>query len=249
MLCSSLVSVGFADLHFLAVGDWGGLPFPPWASPAQLGVARAMGEVASQQNSSFVLSVGDHFYFRGVRSADDKRWRRSFEQVYDHESLSGPGFWRAVAGNHDHEGNITGQLAYASRPSSRWHYPSLQYSWREELQDDAGTSVDFVMLDTVMLCGLPRRASYRWRESAEHWRWAKEALLGSGAAFLVVAGHYPVHSPSSHGPTECLVRRLEPLLRRSRASVYLSAAISWSPALKAALPSALRRSTSSSGST
>ena len=213
-----IASLAYADLHFLAVGDWGGLPFYPWCTPGQQRVAVAMATVTERHSSDFVLSLGDHFYFHGVTSADDARWRRSFERVYHHEALQGAGFWRVVAGNHDHDGSVDAQLEYAARPDSRWYYPAHQYAWRSELGDEAGTAVDFVMLDTVLLCGLPRRKGYRHAEAAGHWRWAEAALRGSDAAYLVVAGHYPVHSPSMHGPTACLRRRLEPLLAASGAA-------------------------------
>jgi len=217
-----LSTLTFADLHFLAVGDWGGLPVPPWVTPAQQRVASAMGTIAERHGSSFVLSLGDHFYFHGVRNADDPRWRRTFERVYQHEALSGAGFWCAVAGNHDHDGTVQAQLDYAARPESRWYYPALQYKWREELPDERGTTVDIVMLDSVLLCGQPKRSRYGQRETTASWRWAEEALLGSTADYLIVASHFPVHSPSSHGPTDCLLRRLKPLLERSHASIYLS---------------------------
>ena len=216
---------GFSDLQFLAVGDWGGLPFPPWTTPAQHRVAASMGEVAERHEAKFVLSLGDHFYFHGVKSADDPRWRRSFERVYDHAALQGAGFWRAVAGNHDHDGNVSAQLAYAARPASRWYFPSLQYRFREELPD--ATTVDFVMLDTSLLCPSRRRRLKRRRTARasveQHWAWVQEALDASAdASYLVVAGHFPVHSPSGHGPTPCLRERLDPMIRRSRASIYLS---------------------------
>ena len=52
---------------------------------------------------------------------------------------------------------------------------------------------------------------------------AQEALTRHAhAAHLIVGGHYPVHSPASHGPTECLNRKLKPMLERHRASVYFS---------------------------
>ena len=225
MLTALAPCCGFSDLQFLAVGDWGGLPFPPWTTPGQQRVAASMGEVAERHDAAFVLSLGDHFYFHGVKSADDPRWRRSFESVYDHAALQGAGFWRAVAGNHDHDGNISAQLAYAARPASRWHFPALQYRWREQLPD--ATTVDFVMLDTSMLCPSRRRRRRRRRRSGKaaerHWAWVQEALDASDeSSYLVVAGHFPVHSPSGHGPTPCLRERLEPMLRHSRASVYLS---------------------------
>lgn len=225
---AAVAATAFADLHFLAVADWGGLPVWPWTTPAQRRVAAALGAAAEAHDSAFVLSLGDHFYYRGVRSADDARWRRGFEDVYTHDALRGDGFWRAVAGNHDHAGNVSAQLAYAARPGSLWYYPSLQYRWREVLRDEERTSVDFVLIDTYVLCGgrsdrrRPPRGAAR-AAAEEAWRWLEGALAESASAdFLVVGGHYPVHSPAGHGPTACLRRRLEPLLRSHRASVYLS---------------------------
>jgi hypothetical protein len=61
------------------------------------------------------------------------------------------------------------------------------------------------------------------RDAQQHWQWVRAALANStGSSFLVVGGHYPIHSPSAHGGDECLRHRLEPLLRRARTSVYLS---------------------------
>lgn len=218
----------FADLHFLAVADWGGLPVWPYTTPAQRKVAAALGNIAEAHDSAFALSLGDHFYYHGVRSADDPRWRRTFERVYTHDALRYDGFWRAVAGNHDHLGNISGQLEYAARPNSAWHYPALQYRWRETLPDEAGTTVEFILIDTYLLCGgkserqrPPRGAAAATAE--KHWEWLEAALAEShDADYLVVGGHYPVHSPARHGPTAYLRRRLEPLLRKHRASVYFS---------------------------
>ncbi|KAL1511847.1 hypothetical protein AB1Y20_005132 [Prymnesium parvum] len=211
----------FADLHFLVTADWGGLPCWPWVSPAQLRIASAMGELARRQRPRFVLSLGDHFYFRGVQHADDPRFERTFESAFSDASLQGSGFWKIVSGNHDHEGNVSAQLEYAARAGSRWHYPAMQHTWRETFGPrDARTTVDFVLIDTVLLCGMPDGKPPS--DAGKHWQWVEDALLASDADFLVVGGHYPVHSPSRHGPTRCLVNRLKPLLERAQASLYFS---------------------------
>ena len=222
MLPSLAALTAFSDFHFLALADWGGLPVWPWASPAQKRVAAAMGELAERHSSAFVLSLGDHFYFSGVRSVRDARWRRTFEQVYDHPSLSGAGFWKCVAGNHDHDGNITAQLAYAAQPNSRWDYPSLQHQWRSTVDDEARTTIDFVLIDTQLLCGMPKGSRKLDRHTARHWAWVEGALAAADADYLVVGGHYPIESPAGHGPSACLRKRLEPLLRAGRATVYFS---------------------------
>eukprot|EP00966_Prymnesium_polylepis_P302651 6992179-Prymnesium_polylepis.1 len=217
LAAGSAAITAFSDLSFLITADWGGLPVWPWVSPAQTRVAAAMGEVAERQRSLFVLSLGDHFYFHGVRSAEDPRFERTFDAPFAAPSLQGEGFWRIVSGNHDHAGNVTAQMEYAARPGSRWRYPALQHAWRETFGDgDSTTTIDFVLLDTVLLCGMPRKQPPL--DSDVHWRWVERALSASDADFLVVGGHYPVHSPSGHGPTQCLRRRLKPLLQRADAS-------------------------------
>ena len=120
--------------NFLVTADWGGLPCWPWTTPGQLGVARSMGRIAAARGSQMALSLGDHFYFHGVRSPDDRRFERTFERVFSAPQLRSPGFFRVVAGNHDHEGNVSAQLEYAARPHSRWHYPALYYSWDETVR-------------------------------------------------------------------------------------------------------------------
>lgn len=42
------------------------------------------------------------------------------------------------------------------------------------------------------------------------------------ADYLFVAGHYPIHSVASHGPTHCLLERLDPMLRAHNVSAYFA---------------------------
>lgn len=84
------------------------------------------------------------------------------------------------------------------------------------------------MLDTVLLCGNtddfqdgkpsgPTSSVFANRQLL----WLQERLQRSTADFLLVAGHYPVWSVSKHGPTDCLLRRLRPLLVKYKATAYL----------------------------
>jgi hypothetical protein len=41
------------------------------------------------------------------------------------------------------------------------------------------------------------------------------------APYLIVSGHFPVYSVAEHGPTQCLVDRLRPLLHQYNATTYL----------------------------
>ncbi len=46
-------------------------------------------------------------------------------------------------------------------------------------------------------------------------------LIIHSAPYLIVSGHYPVYSVAEHGPTQCLVDRLRPLLHQYQATTYL----------------------------
>ena len=85
---------GRSELTFLIFGDWGrGGEFH------QSDVANQMGLAATKRRCRFIVSVGDNFYEKGVRSADDPQWKSSFEGVYTAPSLNVP--WYAILGNHD----------------------------------------------------------------------------------------------------------------------------------------------------
>lgn len=63
------------SLKFLAVGDWGGLPYPPYVTAVQEATAREMGKVAEHMGADFVLALGDNFYYTGVESVDSPRFK------------------------------------------------------------------------------------------------------------------------------------------------------------------------------
>ncbi|KAL3109534.1 hypothetical protein niasHT_011689 [Heterodera trifolii] len=233
-----------SQLNFLVVGDIGGLPVFPYYSYAQTKVARAMAKIGRRHRTHFVVNVGDNFYFNGVQTAFDGRFEDSFEEIYDQPELLVP--WYTIAGNHDHLGNVTAQLARTDF-SSRWTFPRLFYKVRlsfDGLSSPSAPSavrVDLLMLDTVVLCGntvdVQGDSLFNWlfaqkREpngpSAEHrqlavqqWAWIEQQMRRSDADYLFVVGHYPIHSVSEHGSFACL-RRLDSLLHSHGANAYFS---------------------------
>lgn len=62
------------NLEFFLLGDTGGLPIYPYRSYAQTRVAEAMVKLAKNKNASFVVNMGDSFYFNGVTDVMDKRF-------------------------------------------------------------------------------------------------------------------------------------------------------------------------------
>ncbi|XP_070379154.1 tartrate-resistant acid phosphatase type 5-like isoform X3 [Dermacentor albipictus] len=222
-----------ASVRFLVFGDWGGLPFYPYTTRIQRNLAKTMAVVAAAKRIDFVLSLGDNFYFKGVRSVDDRRFKartlkRTFEDVYSAPSLQVP--WLIVAGNHDHDGNVSAQIEYSKR-SKRWHFPFYYYNKTYQIPGAANHTLDILMLDTVLLCGntdpddeesqpvlLNRNEALYNRQ----FRWINKILAQSEARYVLVAGHYPIYSACSHGTTKCLERDLDPLLQKYRVNAYLA---------------------------
>lgn len=212
------------SIKFLVLGDWGGLPYPPYITGVQKATAREMSKVAEQVGADFVLALGDNFYYKGVDSVDSPRFKDTFESVYTAKSLRIP--WYILAGNHDHIGNVKAQIEY-SQKSNRWKYPAYYYELNFHIPNTQKT-LTIIMLDTVMLCGnsndyedaQPKRP-LRQVEATRQLVWLQDRMARSKADFLLVAGHYPVWSVSEHGPTQCLLQQVHPLLIKYNATAYL----------------------------
>lgn len=65
------------SIKFLAIGDWGGVPYPPYITAVQKTTAREMSKVAEQMGADFVLALGDNFYYKGVDNVDSPRFKVS----------------------------------------------------------------------------------------------------------------------------------------------------------------------------
>lgn len=214
-------------VQFLAVGDWGGVPEPPFVTPREAATAAAMGRAAAERGADFVLALGDNFYYDGVRDEWDPRFQETFERAFTAPELRALP-WFVLAGNHDHHGNVSAQLAY-SRHSERWRFPHYYYSLRLHVPGTNATA-RLLVLDTVLLCGAtddfgvgatPRGPPDAAAAEAQ-LSWLQRRLAAARHdRYVLVAGHYPVWSVAEHGPTQCLLRLLRPLLRRHRVTAYL----------------------------
>ncbi|KJE91742.1 acid phosphatase 5a [Capsaspora owczarzaki ATCC 30864] len=223
-------------LHFLTLGDWG------LNGDQQTEVAQALGNVGGIFHPSFLVSVGDNFYDVGVANVTDPLWKTAFDDIYTHPSLNIT--WYSLLGNHDHEGNISAQVAYTNVDRNRrWHMPSSWYTQVVVLPDGL-TTLQFVFIDTVIMspdfyfnelegmvadgrrsrsavdAQLAKRETMR-SDADVQLDWIKTTLSSSKADWLVVAGHYPVYSGGSNGNNPDLQDDLKPLLEKYQVDAYL----------------------------
>lgn len=64
------------------IADWGGLPVSPYYSPHEEAVAAEVDRLARTKGVDFVLSLGDHFYFSGVKNVEDPRFKVSSQSKH-----------------------------------------------------------------------------------------------------------------------------------------------------------------------
>ena len=213
------------SISFLALGDWGGDEHSPYYTQSEEGCSKQMGIQASLVAANFTISLGDNMYYHGVKNEDDARFNETFERVFTADSLQHT--WYVIAGNHDHYGNITGQIAYSSH-SKRWTFPSLYYNKIFQIPGSKAT-LEIVFIDTIILSGMsdsndpnkPYEMIYDRELADDQWKWINDTLKSSTADWLLVAGHYPVYSIAEHGPTRILIDKLNPMLRKNKVTAYL----------------------------
>ncbi|KAH9523716.1 Tartrate-resistant acid phosphatase type 5 [Bulinus truncatus] len=213
------------SLRFLVIGDMGGIDTYPYSTYYERSTAAEMGKIGDIYSPQFVIELGDNFYYKGVTSLDDIRFKATFENVYTAKSLQIP--WYLIAGNHDHSGNVTAQILY-SQYSSRWNFPNY-YFYKEFPFNNGEQKVGVIFIDTVLLCGttddfqsISPKGPENKAKADEQWSFIQQILKTSSANYLFTAGHYPVYSIAEHGPTDCLVKQLDPLLDSYKANGHLS---------------------------
>ncbi len=191
---------------FYVIGDWGRK-----GKFNQREVAESMNKTAALAKPQFIASTGDNFYFLGVKSVDDKLWKKSFEDIYTGEHIKDVK-WYVSLGNHDHYGNEDAQVEY-SKKNPKWILPEKYHGL--EAKVDGQTSMSMYFINTEPL------AHSNNEETQRQWQWLDSSLNATQSRWKFVVGHHPVYSSNpSHGDTKALIEKLKPMLEKSGAQVY-----------------------------
>ncbi|CAG8553826.1 3169_t:CDS:2 [Acaulospora colombiana] len=219
------------DLDFLAIGDWG-LP-----GPGKDSVAAAMETWAKNNDTLFVINVGDNFYqtnssdYDGVLSVHDPRWNSVWLDAYRGKLAEIP--WYTVAGNHDWYTNVTAQVDYYWTVNQRFFFPSLYYV-RVSKFGKMNTKVAWIHIDTDPFAynysSLDNRNDMKenlgilklntTKEIQEKLDWIEEQLkCVQDAKWIFVVGH---HTLIGKCRDQYYLSKLPPLFERYRVTAYFA---------------------------
>ena len=206
--------------HVLMVGDWG----RDNSQVGQRAVAAAMQRYQAERGftTEALLMLGDSWYGELEGGTKSPRWQWQFEEMYPRAAFDCPAY--SIAGNHDYqmwpESKVAAELAYAKLPGGRWTMPSLWYTFEFPKVNPLMT---VIALDSNMPHAVHGRDfTLTEAQRAEQLAWfAAELKRPRTTPYLVVMGHHPVYSDGPHGDHAMLIRDWDPLLRASKAHLYL----------------------------
>jgi hypothetical protein len=166
-----------------------------------------MGVYAAGVKPSFILPLGDNFYFVGVNGTDDPLWTTYYSSVFTNPSLYVP--WYPIFGNHDYPVPQSEIDFYKQQVDHRWVFPDYQYTKKWIIPNSGGKTLEIVFVNTVALCpevlastiGWPTvepAISYIWQPTHQ---WIENTLNASTADYLFVSGK----------PSDCSLFRLSAL--------------------------------------
>ncbi|MCW5908734.1 MAG: metallophosphoesterase [Chitinophagales bacterium] len=193
-------------LVFYVIGDWGRK-----GKYHQRKVAEAMNTCAEVAPPQFIISTGDNFYTFGVKSTNDKLWKKSYENIYNGNAIKETD-WYPVLGNHDHYGNQQAEIDY-SKINPHWKMPSDYFAMETKTADN--TQVTFVFTNTEPLVHSNNTATNN------QWKFIDSTLSASNSAWKLVVGHHPVYSSNPmHGDSPPLIEKLKPILEKYNVQAY-----------------------------
>lgn len=196
-------------VSFLALGDSGS------GGSGQKRVAASMEKVIAASPVDFALLLGDNFYPKGLKSADDPLFDKVFRGVYPPSRFPFPFY--VVLGNHEYFGNAAANLKVGSR-DARWRMPARRYAFRVPLS--ATESIHFLALDTTAI-DTPARVTPDVDVRPPLEGVAEELLAARDARWRFAFGHHAFLTSGLHGDSEPMLKQLAPVLAGGHVDLWL----------------------------
>lgn len=218
------ITVTEGALDILVLGDWGK---KGWHH--QRGVARELAAAAKELNADFIITSGDNFYYKGVRSIRDRHWKASYEHIYHQPSLQKP--WYITLGNHDYRGSITALTKYETL-SRRWTFPARYYAKQFLINNDTTQQVLILFINSnAFIKGYYTDPSYneniQTEDSTAQKEWLHQVLSKAPPAikWKFVVGHHPVTTGGKRiaaDETKNMFYSLKPVLEKYGVDAYIA---------------------------
>ena len=182
-------------LKFIALGDMGS------GTNDQKKVAKGIVHLIEElkkkhlKNISFIVGLGDNIYECGVKSVDDKQFKKKFETPYKKINKK---FYMCL-GNHDYSNESHCDTDYKDSPyheiayssiSKKWIMPNKYYYYSYDI--DKKTQVDFFVMDT----NIDRMTN---TEKNNQMKFLINNINNSKSKWKILYGHHPWRSMGYHG--------------------------------------------------
>lgn len=120
----SILKYSFCELTVFSIGDWGE------KTECLVNITNRMSALEYTMNPKFIISAGDNFYQKGVKSVDDSKWTQILEEPF--AKISKKLKVHSCLGDHDWRGSTTSQIDRTNSTSNtRWYLPG--YWWYEKV--------------------------------------------------------------------------------------------------------------------
>lgn len=148
-----------------------------------------------------IISLGDNFYFFGIKNVQDNLIKSVYENVYLTKEHLKHLNWFIIAGNHDWN-NMNGaypQVEY-SKINSNWIYPSFSYTREFNITDELQFQIIF--FDSTLFIPSERMKYKIGEESKEkRTKWLKDVLENGDGKFKwrFFIQHHPFYNAGKYG--------------------------------------------------
>ncbi len=210
------------SLIFYTIGDWGA--YQQESLQIMKKISLQMSKLVHYKKPQFIMTLGDNFYDRGVRSMYDQLWYSCWKDIFinPHENMKDIK-WHAILGNHDYFGgydSVEAQI-YRTNIDNNWFLPNENYYYRDERTNSYFIHIDTCKIYPELYAETSLMISKRQiMETLNYLEFVLERANRYGANWIFVFGHYHIFSNGYYKNYKIMEERLLPLLEKYNVDVY-----------------------------